>query len=302
MTDAATEIRAHQSPGGCFLSRVRLPWGEVEDHNCFVTGLVLRELARVPGGGPLDEGRRQAAAFLLRSRYPGFTNLFSFYPRRAHPFWMPRALYPDADDTAVILLELWRAGHVPAEALHHAAERHLAAYRATGPLARHLDRPWQRQGVFLTWLCTADVPNPVDCCVNTNVVAMLAACGRTAVEGYAEACAMICDAAALAAERPGWDREFTPWYPSPGEWVRALEHAVRAGACEVAPALEALRARAAAEPAGTAPLCCDAAGGITWRADVLHLARALGAGATPAAAPFVRPRHAGHADLFISEG
>jgi len=275
MADLAAAICALQSPGGCFLSSVRLPWGAVEDRNCFVTGLVLRELAGA-SDPRLDEARRRASAFLLRGRHPGHPCLFSFYPHRAHPFWMRRALYPDADDTAVVVRELVRAGHCPPRALDQAAER-FARHRATGVRARRPDRRWRRPGVFLTWLTTADVPNPVDCCVNTNVLALLAAAGRTGADGYAAACAMVCDAAELAAARPGWSREFTPYYPDPREWCHALEHAVAAGAREVAPALEALRSRRAADPPGPALLCCDEPGAIVWTAEVLALARRLAA-------------------------
>ena len=203
-------ICARQSPGGVFLSTVRLPYGEVEDKNCFVTGLVLRELAHVPATPALAEAKRKAYAFLLRSKYPVYPYSFAFYPQQFPPFWLRTALYPDADDTAVIALELVRAGYWPAEALPYIAENYLLKYRATGPLRHQLAHSWQPEGVFLTWFTTANVANPIDCCANTNVVAMMAWAGLQATAGYPEACAMINEAAALVADAPQRTAHFTP--------------------------------------------------------------------------------------------
>ncbi|WP_437593527.1 hypothetical protein [Sorangium sp. So ce1000] len=277
LDELVAEICARQSPGGAFLSTVRLPFGEVEDLNCFVTGLVLRELAPVRGCSPIDEARRRALGFLLRSKYPAYPYLFSFYPHRAHPFWMRSALYADADDTSVIVSELVRAGRLPTESLTYVAQNYLLRYRAVGDFSRHLTQPWQREGVFLTWLTSADIENPIDCCVNTNVVGLLAGAGLRGMNGYDAACAMIHEAAEQAAERPESARRFTPYYPHPAEWRRALERAVEAGARELTSALEALRAAAPAweETHGVTPLCSDAGGGIVWTAEVLTFARRL---------------------------
>lgn len=282
LAELVAGICARQSPGGAFLSSVRTSYGEVEDRNCFVTGLVLRELAGVPDSPALAEARRRAFAFLLRSKYPVYRYCFGFYPAQFPPFWLRTALYPDADDTAVIALELVRAGHWPAEALPYIAENYLLKYRATGPLRHHLTHAWQPEGVFLTWFTTAPVANPIDCCVNANVVALLAWAGLQATPGYAAACAMLNTAAALAARQPHRAPEFTPYYPHPAEWYHALHHAVAAGAHELGPALAAVRglpqlAGAGAAPGlpAPAPLCSDAGGTIRWTADVLTLARRL---------------------------
>lgn len=277
MDDLVQAIRAHQSPGGAFLSLVRLPFGDVEDRNCFVTALVLRELVPITGNAVLDDAKRQAFAFLLRSKYPSYRHLFSFYPHRSHPFWMTNALYADADDTSVILLETVRAGHTAADALSYAAGQYFLTYRAVGDLRRHLTQDWQRDGVFLTWLTSADVENPIDCCVNTNVVGMLAAARLSDLDGYAAACSMINDCAEQTARRPALSREFTPFYPHPVEWYYALRHAVDAGAHELAPAQDHLGTLDSVQSAigTTTPLCSDTAGNIVWTAEVLTLARQL---------------------------
>jgi len=268
----ASRLAALQSPGGTFLSRVSLPWGEVEDRNCFVTALVVRELHGIAGLDVVTEARRQALAYLLRSGYPVYRDLYSFYPLRSHPFWMRSALYPDADDTAVINLELARAGLTSTAALAGVAERYLLRYRATGELGRYHDRPWHREGAFLTWLTTAPVANPIDCCVNTNVIALLAVAGLRGEQGYTAACEMINDAARRVPRSAGYSRRFTPFYPGPGEWRRALRHAVDVGAAELAPALEALEA--VPDPSPRA-VCCDVTGTVVWRSEALALARQL---------------------------
>lgn len=290
--ELVASICARQSPGGAFLSSVHTSYGEVEDLNCFVTGLVLRELAGVPATLALAEAQRRAYAFLLRSKYPVYRYSFGFYPVQFPPFWLRTALYPDADDTAVIGLELVRAGHWPAEALPYIAENYLRKYRATGSLRHHLTEDWHLEGVFLTWFTTAPGANPIDCCVNANVVALLAWAGLQATPGYAAACAMLNAAAAEAAAQPHRAPEFTPYYPHPAEWARALHHAVAAGAHELCPALAAVRGLPQlADPGGpgralpTSPLCSDATGTIWWKADVVALARRLRQLAPPSPPP-----------------
>lgn len=277
MDDRIDALCHLQAPGGAFLSTVQLAHGPMEDRNCFVTGLVLRETAGIESSPALDEARRRACGYLLRSKYPVYPHLWSFYPHRAHPPFMRQALYADADDTCVIALELVRAGHLPREALRYIAEEYLTFYRATGDLKHHRLAPWQPEGVFLTWFTTAAVENPIDCCVNTNVVGMLAAAGLTDHQGYSPACAMINGAAAEAAAHPERGREFTPYYPSLAEWYHALVHAVASGASALLPAREALRAAPAvqAELDRVTPLCSDVGGSIRWTAEVLWLARRL---------------------------
>lgn len=277
MNEIVEAICALQSPGGAFLSKVRLPFGDTEDRNCFVTGLVIRETSSVHGYPALDEARRQAFAFLMRSKYPVYPYLFSFYPHHAHPFWMRNALYADADDTSIIALELARAGLFPAEALAYLAENFFLKYRATGDFRHHLTQDWQREGVFLTWFSSSDMANPIDCCVNTNVVALLASANLTGLDGYAAACDMINAAAKESAIEPLRSREFAPHYPHPVEWYYALEHAVNAGASALIPALESLRDAPLVKQdlLSESPLCSDAEGKIVWTAKVLTLARQL---------------------------
>lgn len=270
-TALAADVAAHQSPGGAFQSTVRLAFGDVTDRNCFVTALVLRELDGIDG---LDEARRRALGFLTRSRYPVHHQLFSFYPYRNHPFWMPKALYPDADDTAVVSVELFRAGLLDRSGLIDVAHR-LLAYRATGELALYTRPHSQPSGPFLTWLTTASVENPVDYCVNTNVVALLRLADMQSTEAYRTVCQMINRASEAASAGPVLRRQLTPFYPCVREWYRAARHAVEIGAEALTPALEQLGRIDGARELGGDQVCSDSSGTVVWNADVLHVARRL---------------------------
>ena len=280
MHELVRSICEQQSHSGAFLSTVHLPSiGEIEDRNCFVTAHVLRETRQVCGFPELDEARRRALGYLMRSRYPVYPHLFSFYPHSEHPFWMGGVLYADADDTSVIALELVRHDKRPAEILAYVAENYLLPYRATDQLHHHVTQPWHREGVFLTWFTTADMPNLIDCGVNTNVVAMLGAANLKHIDGYRQACDMINDAVAWADGQRGRLRQLTPYYPHAIEFYYALEHAVASGADELQPAWDAL-ARVpwlvqVADGNDLLPLFSHEDGDIFWTADVVRQARQL---------------------------
>jgi hypothetical protein len=272
-------ICALQSPGGTYTSHVRFPFGDVEDINCFVTALVLRETADLPGYTRLDDSRRRAQGFLLRSQNPVYRYAYAFYPHSQHPFWMAQALYPDADDTAVALLTLVREEKQPFDSLAYVAENYLLKYRAAGALARHIRHPWQHGGAFLTWFSTTAIENPIDCCVNTNVLALLAFAGLTSLDGYAAACEMVTGAARQVADGRLALSSATPFYPHLGEWYCALAYAVSMGATELVPARDALAempaVRASLNAPSGVPTCSSIDGRLVWRADVLWHARCL---------------------------
>ena len=278
MIDLLPHIEVGQSPGGTFLSTVHLPSGEVEDTNCFITALVLRELSQLRYASSwqqtaeLEDASRRALGYLMRSVYPVSPHAYSFYPHQYHPFWMDTTLFADADDTAVIALELVRYGKRDPEIFTYIAENYLRIYRASGT---HLYAPWQREGVYLTWFTTADIDNPIDCCVNTNVVAMLAVAGLQDTPGYKEACAMINDAAAWAGADHERLRQLTPYYPHPIEWYYALDHAVKSGAEALRPARDVLASASWLDQSIDTqhPVCSSLDGDIVWTSDVLHHVR-----------------------------
>jgi len=266
-------ICGQQSHGGAFVSTVTLPTGHYPDYNCFVTGLVLRELAnmererRAPLPAALREARRRALGFLTRSTYPVYRYGFGFYPHRAQPFWMPVALRAHADDTAVAALELVRGGVWPTHALTIIAENYLHPHRAE---ARHLTESFHRRGAFLTWFGGSKKQNDIDLCVNANVVSLLAYSGQRHRPGYQDAVAMIVTGIRAATLDRGLIPRLSPYYPTPRELLAALRHACFCGATELEQATEDF-ARIA--DAGSEVVFSNIAGDITWKAPVLQLLR-----------------------------
>lgn len=284
MRELIDQLAAYQSPGGIFLSQVHLPNISGEDANLFITALVVRELTAAldagdfPEAGQLAEYRRRALGALLRSEYPVYPHAYAFYPHAAHPFWMGGVLPPDADDTCVINLELVRAGKASPQRLHEIIERYLDVYRAEGEFEHHLTADWHVPGAFLTWFSRKDEENPLDCCVNANVMALMAAAGRQDAFGYRQAAALIEAGLDWAGDHPDRLRALTPFYPDPAEFLSALSHAVSSGAEALRDAethlARLLSSRCEADPAGRA-LFSSSTGDVTWTAPVLALARQI---------------------------
>jgi hypothetical protein len=278
----AAALRAEQGPGGGFRCSIHHPGGAVEtDENGFATALVLRRLAARERSGAMAAVRGAALDFLERCSAPGLPGAFGFWPPEARPAW-GRRVGPDVDDTAVISVELWRAGRRTLADLRDTARDVLAAALVTEPSAPH--PPWIRPMVFPTWLGpTSRGPgNPIDCAVNANVVALMAACDARDLPGYREASEMIEGAIASACEAPPdrrWLqlRTLTPYYPDPFLFLETIEHAVacraldlRASGARLARLLRGVPVPAAARGA----LCSDAYGGPVWRCRALALAGA----------------------------
>ncbi|HEX6086227.1 MAG TPA: hypothetical protein VF266_16980 [Thermoanaerobaculia bacterium] len=265
-------LEEEQTAIGAIRSYVHLPAGEVPDENGFVTGLAMRELWMRGAGEEAAALRDRAGRFLLRCESPRFPGLFSFWPEYGYPSWIGDVrLYEDADDSAICALELVRCGIRTEDALVQTARRLAFRHRVHDPVM--LTAPWHRLGVFPTWLWPG-ARNTIDCCVNANVVALLAAAHMRDAPGYAEACAMIEEATEWAGAAPERLRAIVPYYPHPSELARALEHALRCGAAELEPAARRLQSIAwLHECADDTPVCSSADGRIVWTAPALQRAR-----------------------------
>lgn len=271
MSALAAMLEQEQAPTGAFRSWVRLPGGNVvPDGNGFLTALVLREL------GPVDDERLEAVVgracqFLLRCRAARQPGTFTFWPEEAYPSWMgPTRLYPDADDTAVATMQLVARRVLPREALQGAAA-HVVRYRG---LTEHVRAPWQREGAFLTWLFPG-LSNRLDCCVNANVVALLAQAGLRESDGYRAAVEMIVAAVELQVDPRGPGADLTPYYADPAELGHAMDWAVQAGATELADAAGHLAAHLGKRPAASdrAPVCSSVDGRFVWNCPALQRLR-----------------------------
>src|SRR5712691_9116395 len=254
-------------------------WGDRRrpDWNGFTTALVLRALRGVPASVALTRVRERGLDFLLKCESPDRPGAFSFWPKAAPPDWIRDAPPEDADDTSVCGVELARHGRLDRRALCQIACTVLIPHRLRGVDAPA--PPWLRPGVFLTWLRPDKRAHVVDCCVNANVVALLAYAGLGHLPGFCEAGAMIEAGVRWAADSWARARSLVPFYPHPVELRYAVEHAVECGAEMLIPSLMALRERwwaAEGEEDSVVteqPICSSAYGGVVWTSDVLQIAR-----------------------------
>jgi len=216
------EILAAQAPSGAFRSTVTHRGAVFPDENGFVTALIVYELLRVPRR--FEPVLPRALDYLERCR--GSMG-FHFYPPGEEPEWMGVRLPPDADDTALMARVLYEAGRMSLrearQLVDSALEPHRQHYIPDPVLA------WVRPGCYRTWLDRAQRPNPVDCAVNANVAALLAAIGRRDSPGFPAARDTVVAGVRWAAG-VDWRLEMlTPYYPHPAELFRAVERGIEAG-------------------------------------------------------------------------
>jgi hypothetical protein len=273
--ELANRLAAHQGTTGAFYSYIHAGDRRVEDQNGFVAALVLRALRRLGALTELEPLRQRALDFLESCASPRLPGAFSFYPNAHRPAWSTR-LPDDVDDTAIINLELaLHARRTLPEIQHVVYEVFMPALvQNISPGAP----PWISPLVFPTWLAApqAGRANPVDCCVNANVLALMAYAGLKELPGYAEACRLIADGLAWAGD--SWLRmtSLTPYYPQPGELLYALRNAVSCGADELLAQSRQVADFCAANPAPVHlkfAVCSNAYGGPLWFCPALRLAR-----------------------------
>jgi hypothetical protein len=233
------------------------------DNNGFVTALGARALRRA--------GRAVPAAWLdTLERCARDDGAYGFWPVHETPAWAPR-LPSDADDTAVMLLELLHSGRVTRAQAKRTAIRSLARQRVIcfpeqGPV-------WRRRGAFRTWhRAGVDL---VDCTVNANVLALLATLGLLHLPGVAESVQMISSALDWAADLPLRAASLSPFYPEPCELIGALEHAVECGAWALTAPLHRARATSwARAQVSDSVICSSPYGAIEWHSAELWQIRA----------------------------
>lgn len=224
---AAVAARPH-----FILSEVSLGGQRLHDRNGFVTALGVRALRR--RGLPVP-----AALLDALERCRSARGGFRFWPQDARPQWAPD-LPDDADDTAIMLLELLHAGRVDRAQARRVACLTIARRRvASFPLLRP---PWLRPGVFATWSRDGVRRDLVDCTATANALALFAALDLSHLPGVREAESMLADALRWAGDDALRAASLSPFYPNPVEFVLALGHAAECGAH----LLRALHRRAAA--------------------------------------------------------
>jgi hypothetical protein len=200
-------------------SDVELGGRRSPDQNGFVTALAVRAFRQTGAPIPskwldlLESCRREGAGF-------------AFWPVGLRPEWA-RDLPSDADDTAVMTLELMYAGRIDAHDAVQIAARTLGRQRIS-----YLDEPgppWRRRGVFSTWHRGGRGTDLIDCTVNANALALFASLGLLHLPGVAQSVEMLVAAIYWAGEHRSRATSLSPFYPECAEFVAALGNAVAAG-------------------------------------------------------------------------
>ncbi|AOY59981.1 hypothetical protein B2D07_16075 [Desulfococcus multivorans] len=272
MNPAAAEIARLQDPDGCFPSEVLDREGRRPDCNGFTTALVLRQLRHLPDEVLPTRTYSAALDFLESCRSSQLEGAFGFRPETQRPAWAPR-LPADLDDTAILTLELLRAGRISRRAGLRTVLTVLVPHRFSGRTGE-IYPPWVMPGAFLTWVGKPGRRNVIDCCVNANAAALMARVGGAGLPGYAEAVGTITQGVAWAGGQPSRQQAVTPFYPSIHGLHEAVEHAVECGVTDLGPTLARLRELAAGAPPARG-CCCSAYGGTVWSCPALVAAQAL---------------------------
>lgn len=195
------------------------------DMNGFVTALGVRTL-RLSGQhvppSMLD------AIETCRTEQGGFR----FWPFAQRPDWAPD-LPDDADDTALMTLELLLSGRLSRE-----EARRIACLSLIRNRVRRIDGlgpPWRRVGVFKTWAREATETDLVDCTAHANILALMATLDLLHLPGVRETYTMLEAALDFAGDNTERANSLSPFYPNPTEFILALDHAWRCGAQGLAP-------------------------------------------------------------------
>jgi hypothetical protein len=273
--DFIGEIIRGQSPEGAFPSALHIKGREFIDWNGFITALVLRAVSSLPDFSRRSDSRRLALDFLERCESSSLPGAFGFWPEGRRPGFIS-PLPADADDTSIITLELLKHDRIGLNRAREVALKRLLPHRLRQ--VRQPSPPWIRSGVFLTWLSSSSL-NVVDCCVNANVVAMLAFLDLDNMPGFVEASGMIEDAVRWAGSSKYRFQLITPFYPDPQEMIYALIHAIDCGADQLGNALsileqnEWLQKRPGEDSFKDLPVCGSAYGRIFWSSGLLQEVR-----------------------------
>ena len=240
------------------------------DRNGFVTALAVRALRRQD----IDIPAAMLDA-LEQCRSPGAG--YGFWASCTRPEWAPR-LPDDADDTAIMTLELHAAGRLSREEARRIACLSIGRHRiAQLPLLRP---PWLRTGVFSTWHRRGIALDLIDCTAIANALAVFAALDLHDIPGARASTAMLCDGVAWAGDDETRAGSLSPFYPEPAEFVLALRHALEAGAEALAPVYAAAAQTSWGRDAEARVahddhrVCSSPYGSAVWRSPALARIRA----------------------------
>lgn len=228
-------IQPQQNANGAFRCELAGHRYVFYDYNGFVTALILREMKK---SAPRYYAVQIAKALKYLSCYKiGENDGYRFWPLHLWPDWAPY-LPADCDDIAVISLELAKHNELTTSQLLQLLENHLFASQ----IKEHPASPgWLRKGAFRTWVDRMEEGNPVDCCVNLNILALFAYLGMKEIVGYREIVQMLYDAVAWCGDSELRFRSLAVFYPDSRMFLYTLDNAINHGCSELLELREMLR-------------------------------------------------------------
>jgi hypothetical protein len=267
------QIVSAQASDGSFPSLLVSGNETSTDYNACITGLVARALGGEQLPDRLHRTRERALDYLETCEKSAMPGAFGFWPESSHRM---KAIDPpgDADDSAIVAIELYRHGRRSREWLKRIALRVLMPFRVQA--SEEVRPEWIRVGAFLTWLRPSPA-NVVDSLVNANVAALFALAGLRQLSAYSDAVAMVHASITWTAGSAQRARLVAPYYPDTGEFYRTLDYAVGCGAVELKPTLALVEQWFGTDthPEEHRPVCSAPYGDTVWTAPVLQWARRM---------------------------
>lgn len=223
----AEVVPIHASADGFIDSEMQTAVGRFPDRNGFTTALAVRALRR--------RGRASSCSTMLDAleRCRTSEGGYGFWPSDMRPSWAP-SLPADADDTAIMTMELFLAGRLSRTEARRIACLTIGKHRISR--LPQLRPPWLRTGVFSTWHRRGIAFDLIDCTAIANALALFAVLDLQEIPGVRASTALMHDAIAWAGDDELRACSLSPFYPEPLELVLALDNAIEAGATDLAEA------------------------------------------------------------------
>jgi hypothetical protein len=281
ISDSLAQLRTLLHPEGGFTSHVTSRRGREIDRNGFVAAMVLRLLRHLPDTPCWIDIRNRLLDWLWNCRSTLVPGAFAFWPDQTRPNWASR-MPADVDDTAVMLTELLRYRRLDRLAVLRSFCSAVVPNRVTDTDATMLP-PWVVPGSFFTWItpvASASPPrkrwtNVVDCCVNTNVIALMSQLQAQHLPGFQAAVQTVLNGLEWAGDDARRLTSIMPFYPSVRSLGEAMQHAVECGAGSLGEGLKGLRSIAPDVRDTNTGFCGSAYGHVVWHAPAIDLARAI---------------------------
>ncbi|MFC0778613.1 hypothetical protein [Flavobacterium sp. HJSW_4] len=268
-----SDLLDRQTVNGAFSSEVKMRGNLIiEDENVFITVLVVFELFRLKKKTEVTNAINRALDFIECCEEKPNSGIFKFYPEKLPSAKLNISLHGDLDDSALSILALVYFGRRDKEwansILVDVFEKNRLLYTNAHPA-------WVRPGTFKTWISDSH-DNPIDCCVNLNVLALYAYLGHTKADVYSKALESVMLGFRLTNLDPLHMRHLAPFYAHPSEVYEAIRRAANFGVVEMTNELNVFQYfESHRTDNAIRPVCCNGWGQPLWFSKALQIARTI---------------------------